>query len=105
LLPIHSGGSTEPRAGLASFNPSPELLDWAAAEHGINALADDILGKFVDHQLATVKRPHDLDAAYRIWIRNEAKFTVADRSRRPAAGRRRGLIRDTALAQIRGWAR
>src|SRR5690242_10086130 len=72
LLPIDSGGSTEPRAGLASFNPSPELLDWAAAKHGINALADDILGKFVDHQLATGKRPHDLDAAYRIWIRNEA---------------------------------
>jgi hypothetical protein len=106
LLPTNGNGGVEPRAALASFNPSPELVDWAAEEHGINALADGVLGKFVDYQRANGRRPRDLDAAYRNWIRAEAKFTSADQSRRPAQGRRkRALISEAALAQIGRWGR
>jgi hypothetical protein len=83
LLPIKGGNcNDDQRAAIANFHPPPELVDWAAREYGVDALADDVLGQFRDNQLANDKRPSDLNAAFRIWIRNERKF-AARQSGRP----------------------
>ena len=72
------------------------LVDWAATKH-VDALSDDVLGKFRDHLLVGGQPVHDFEAAYRIWVRNEAKFAADGRARSPAIARRAGRA-ETALA-------
>jgi DNA-binding MarR family transcriptional regulator len=71
LLPINGGGDR--MAPLKRYNPSAELVDWAA-ELGVNALADGVLGEFIDYRLEYDKLPADIEAAYRRWVRREQRF-------------------------------
>jgi DNA-binding MarR family transcriptional regulator len=70
LLPINGGGSVRLKA-LSNFNPSAALVKFAS-DLRVNALDPNVLGRFIDWHLAHGKVPVDVDAAYRIWIRNEA---------------------------------
>jgi hypothetical protein len=79
LLPIIGGkrnddGTGDQQAAIANFHPPLETVDWALREYQVDALADDVLGKFRDNLLAYNKRPSDLNAAYKNWIRNEPRF-------------------------------
>jgi hypothetical protein len=78
LLPINGGGDR--MAPLKRYNPSAELVDWAA-ELGVNALADGVLGEFIDYRLEHDKLPADIEAAYRRWVRREQRFAERDAER------------------------
>jgi DNA-binding MarR family transcriptional regulator len=75
LLPINGGG--ERLTAFRRYNPSAATIEFAEAL-GVNALADAVLGKFIDHYLGTVGRPPngDFDAAFRNWIRKEPTFAA-----------------------------
>src|SRR5271170_2142159 len=72
-VPLPSNCARGRLEALKTFNPSGPLIDWAA-ELGINARADNVLGKFIDHHCAHGRVPADLEAAFRNWIRNEMRF-------------------------------
>ena len=75
LLPINGGG--ERLTAFRRYNPSAATIEFAEAL-GVNALADAVLGKFIDHYLGTIGRPPngDFDAAFRNWIRKEPTFAA-----------------------------
>jgi hypothetical protein len=63
------------RPPITTYVPPPAVIAWAA-EHaaGIDALADDVLGKFRDWHRAKGRHPRDLDGAFRNWLRQEVTF-------------------------------
>jgi hypothetical protein len=84
LLPTRGGGDRKARlAVIKSYNPSPALIE-RAAEFGINALAEDVFGKWQRHRIANDRLPLDHAAAeadFENWIRDEARFAERDAAR------------------------
>jgi|HubBroStandDraft_6_1064221.scaffolds.fasta_scaffold129188_2 hypothetical protein len=102
LLP--SNCARERLEALKTFNPSGPLIDWAA-ELGVNARADNVLGKFIDHHCANGRVPADLEAAFRNWIRNEMRFAGGHDPRGSRVrGKRsdRSSLVESALNRARG---
>jgi hypothetical protein len=83
LPPINGGGDR--MAPLRRYNPSAELLDWAREFYGVNALDERVLGEFIDWHIEHNNLPGNIgaiEAAYRRWIRREARFAGQSRHRR-----------------------
>jgi hypothetical protein len=82
LLPINGGGDRmEP---LRRYNPSAELVAWARELYGISALDERVLGEFIDWHIEHDNLPRNIEAieaAYRRWIRREARFVQQSRHR------------------------
>jgi hypothetical protein len=95
LLPINGGGDR--MAPLKRYNPSAELVDWAA-ELGVNALADGVLGEFIDYHLDHDKLPADIEAAYRRWVRREQRFAERDAERFQSRPRQRSNAAEAEAA-------
>jgi len=82
LTPINGGGDR--MAPLRRYNPSAELLDWASESYSINALDERVLGEFIDWHIEHDNLPGNIgaiEAAYRRWIRREARFAGQSRHR------------------------
>jgi hypothetical protein len=82
LPPINGGGDR--MAPLRRYNPSAELLDWAREFYGVNALDERVLGEFIDWHIEHDKLPGNIgaiEAAYRRWVRREARFAEQSRHR------------------------
>lgn len=75
LLPIKGGGQR--MAPLRRYNPPDALVDFAA-QLGVNARADSVLGEFIDYYLQQAVLPKDIDAAFRRWVRRQARFAERD---------------------------
>jgi hypothetical protein len=95
LPPINGGGDR--MAPLKRYNPSAELVDWAA-ELGVNALADGVLGEFIDYHLDHDKLPADIEAAYRRWVRREQRFAERDAERFQSRPRQRSNAAEAEAA-------
>ena len=103
LMPM-KGGREQQLAALRAYTPSDELVDWAAKEFGIDALADNILGKFKAHHCASRKPPPaDREAAYRKWIYNEPNFAGGHNARGLAGRPRRPSMLESTLDRLRGY--
>jgi hypothetical protein len=77
LLPIKSGRERRLRA-LKGYNPSSATIQFAD-ELRVNARDPYVLGKFIDWHIAHNNLPDNIeaiDAAYRNWIRDEARFAA-----------------------------
>src|SRR5213079_3139292 len=89
LLPVD--GARERRlAALKAYNPSRGLIEWAA-ELGLNALDDNVLGEFIDWHIAHNDLPGDIDATeagYRRWIRRERRLPSSHVTNRSRTGTR-----------------
>lgn len=82
LLPINGDGDR--MAPLRRYNPSAELVDWARELYGISALDERVLGEFIDWHIEHDNLPRNIEAieaAYRRWIRREARFVQQSRHR------------------------
>ena len=64
-------------APLRRYNPPDALVDFAA-QLGVNARADSVLGEFIDYYLQQAVLPKDIDAAFRRWVRRQARFAERD---------------------------
>jgi hypothetical protein len=83
LLPIL--GSGDRTAVIKRYNPSPALIELAAA-FGFNAHAEDILGRWQRHRIANNRLPLDdaaAEADFENWIRDQPRFE-AERAARDA---------------------
>jgi hypothetical protein len=103
LLPSRGGGDRKARlAVIKSYNPLPALIE-RAAELGVNALAEDMLGKWRRNRIANNRLPLDFEAAeadFENWIRDEPRFANRDAER--SVGRRRnGSLIQTAINEAR----
>jgi DNA-binding MarR family transcriptional regulator len=101
LLPLNgnAGRNGASSSAIEHYQPSAEIVAWAAAHFpDVDPLDPSVLDRFKDNHLKKGTNLRDLDAAYRIWIRDEREF----RRRRAGAG---GLL-DTALGvAMTGWQR
>jgi hypothetical protein len=104
LLPF--SGRADRLALLKRFNPPPTLVDWAREERGVNALADHVLGKFIDWRIEKNQLPIDLEAieaAYRNWIRDEPRFAAGHNVRSSPKRPGRSRLSESALNRARAY--
>ena len=97
LLPIKGGRERKARlAVIKNYNPSPALIELVA-ESGVNVLAEDVLGRWQCHRIATDRLPLDFEAA-------EADFRKLDprRGALPETRRRAGPGQTAAQHPGRG---
>ena len=99
LLPINGGGQR--MAPLRRYNPPEALVDMAA-QLGINARADSVLGEFIDYYLERGVLPEDIDAAFRRWVRRQARFAERDAAQSQSKSpERRSTLEDALNALSR----
>lgn len=65
------------------WTPSQATREWARAEYPDHA-KKGVLEAFIDHAHATDRRLVDWDRAFRMWIRNEAKWHPTKTTNQPA---------------------
>jgi hypothetical protein len=103
LLLIKGGGERKARlAIIKSYNPSPALVE-RAAELGINAVDEDVFGKWQRHRISTNRLPLDFEAAeadFENWIRDEERFKERD-AERAGTPERRSTLEDALNALSR----
>jgi hypothetical protein len=88
-------------APLRRYNPPEALVDMAA-QLGINARADSVLGEFIDYYLERGVLPEDIDAAFRRWVRRQARFAERDAAQSQSKSpERRGILEDALNALSR----
>jgi len=104
LLPIKSGRERRLRA-LKGYNPSSATIQFAD-ELRVNARDPYVLGKFIDWHIAHNNLPDNIeaiDAAYRNWIRDEARFAAGhDTGGSPKRSSRSRMV-DSALNRARAY--
>ena len=98
LLPFNGNGSGDRMAPLRTYNPSATVVDFAATLR-VNALAEHVLGDFIDYYTQHPDKMPDcsteaIEAAYRRWIRRQPRFATQSSSR----AQRRGEVSDAENA-------
>ena len=78
MLPIKGGGQR--MAPLRRYNPPDALVDFAA-QLGVSARVDSVLGEFIDYYLEKGVLPKGIDATFHRWVRRQARFAERDAAR------------------------